>query len=466
MTLALCALAPKAQAQYQFPNQDFEGDFVNAYTSKGYTEPLGWHGYATIAGNIGSLGRSGTKLVASEDVHEGSTGNQSVCVVANKIFVVANGVMTNGQIYSGSMTATDGTGNYNFSDQTNEGDTNTYGDNDRFYTTFTGRPDYMTVWMKFVPAAEGKGNARASVYLHKDGTVMYDPTDNVEDMSIVVAHAEESVPACGGEWTQYTLPFDYDGEGQYDGTATPGLILATFSTNETPGGGSSGDSLYIDDIEMVYLSTLKSATYNGEEITFTDGAAQMDTEYDAELPFSCEADGVGASIYIEEPTEENNYTLTLTVTGNNISEDETNLNTYTITFATPTADEPEPEPEPEPEADLTLHATWDGEELSDGAVIEGAYEGDKLTVTAGEGATAETAYDDDTLTLTITLTDQSDPDNSQTYTITFTISTAISTVKEDKAEGGTTYDLSGRPMVNGKTKRGVVIRDGKKLLQK
>ncbi len=329
-------------AQYQYPNSDFESEFVTAYVSSSifststYYEPLGWHGYATIAGTIGSLGRSGSKLVASGDVHEGSTGSQSACAVATSIIgIVANGIMTNGQVYSNSMDATDGANNYNFSDQTNSGDTDTYYDNPQFYTTFTGRPDYMNVWLKFVPSAEDNGNARVSVYLHKDGTVMYDPTDNVEDMSIVVAHAEESIPTNGGAWTQYTLPFDYDGEGQYDGTATPALILATFSTNETPGGGAAGDSLYVDDIEMVYLSELQSASYNGTELVFTDGVATVDLgegeEYNAEK-LECEANGVAATIELDQPSEENDNSLTITVKGDNISEDESNYHVYTVQF--------------------------------------------------------------------------------------------------------------------------------------
>ncbi len=336
--VTMLAFALLAKAQYQFPNSDFESDFVSAYPSKGYTEPQGWHGYATLdAGIFTSAGRSGSKLVASNDVHEGSTGSHSVCVTATDILsVIANGVMTNGQIYSHSITATNGKSNYNFSDQTNAGNTSTYGDNDQFYTSFTGRPDYMKVWLKFVPAGEDNGNARVSVYLHKDGTVMYDPTDNVADFSIVVAHAEETIPTNDGAWTQYTIPFDYDGEGQYDGSAAPALILATFSTNETPGKGADGDSLYIDDIEMVYLSELKYATYNGEEITFTDGAAKVsideDWKYNAEL-FECVADGVAATIEIDEPTEENGNVLTITVKGDNISADETNYHTYTVQFA-------------------------------------------------------------------------------------------------------------------------------------
>ncbi len=593
-----------AGAQYQFPNSDFESEFVTAYVSSSifsgtttYTEPLGWHGYATIAGTIGSLGRSNSKLVASDDVREGATGKQSACVVATSVMgIIANGIMTNGQVYSNSMTATDGANNYNFSDQANGGDTDTYYDNSQFYTPFTGRPDYMNVWLKFVPAAEDNGNARVSVYLHKDGAVMYDPTDNVEDMSIVVAHAEESIPTNDGAWTLYSIPFDYDGEGEYDGAAVPSFILATFSTNETPGKGAANDCLYVDDIEMVYLSELHSATYNGNEIVFTDGAAtvEIEGEYDADL-LECVASGAGATVELDQPTEENGNVLTITVKGDNISEDETNYHTYTVTFTAAEEEEVETivytdelvvtvngetldpietsvtveylgdgsinfvldmdgtslavgnieidglalnaaedveyqtfsfdgtiritsgslegvtmwwgpllgsvpvvmegkitdeklyvtisitlstlgmdievvfgsdfdsEEEPGVEPDLTLYATYGGVELTDGAVIEGAYDASKLEVTAGEGATVATEYDDATQTLTITVTAE-DESESKTYTVTFTVATGIKAVTETSTDESV-YDLMGRP-VSGTQQKGIYVKKGKKVLIK
>ncbi len=329
LTLALAALtlALAGRAQYQFPNSDFNEDFVDSYiqSSYTYTEPLGWHGYATIdASTLNSMGRSGDMLCQSEDVRTGSTG-KSVYVKSTSVFgVVANGVMTNGQIYTHSTTASDGSKNYNFSDSTNIGSENTYGENNKFYTPFTGRPDSMRVWLRFVPAAQGTGNARVSVYLHKEGTVMYDPTDNVEDWGIVVAHAEKAIPA-NDEWVQYSIPFSYMSD------ETPGLILATFSTNETPGGGSKDDYLYIDDIEMVYVGELSVAKYAGEDIEFdAEGKASIDALYNPRL-MKYET-GVGATVETEGPSEDNGYTMTITVTGGNISVDSSNTHTYAITF--------------------------------------------------------------------------------------------------------------------------------------
>ncbi|MCD7720990.1 MAG: PCMD domain-containing protein [Prevotellaceae bacterium] len=324
--LALFTAALAARAQYQFPNSDFEEDFVSSYGS--YTEPQGWHGYATIdASFLNSAGRSGDKLCQSTDVRSGSTSTKCVYIKSTSPLgsIVANGVMTNGQIYTHSTTAKDGSQNYNFSDSSNTGDESTYGANNQFYTPFTGRPDSMRVWLKFLPASSGTGNARVSVYLHKANTVMYDPTDNVTDESIIVAHAEQGIPASDG-WVQYSLPFSYTSDD------APGLILATFSTNETPGGGSANDYLYIDDIEMVYVSELSTAKYAGEDIEFdAQGKARVDALYSPKLlKYTA---GVGATVEATEPTEDNDYTMTITVTGSNIADDPTNQHTYTIQFA-------------------------------------------------------------------------------------------------------------------------------------
>lgn len=316
ISLAILALtAIGANAQYQFPNSTFDANFISSYGS--YTEPEGWHGYASInASSLNSAGRAGDKLVQSTDVRSGAIG-KCVYVKSTSIMgVVANGVMTNGQIYTHSTTATDGKNNYNYDDHTGD---SSYGENNKFFTIFTGRPDYVKVWVKFVPKNASKGNARLNMILHKENTKMYDPEDNA-DKSIVIARATKSIPSC--DWTQLEVPFEYVS------VAEPGQILATFTTNETPGGGSDGDYLYIDDIEMVYLSTIKSATFNGEDIVFTGNSARVDANYKAKF-FKMQT---GAGAFVEDNFDPNTNILTLTIKGNDYSVNPSNVHTYTIQF--------------------------------------------------------------------------------------------------------------------------------------
>lgn len=313
--LLLSASALSASAQYQFPNSDFESAFVNA--SSKYTEPEGWHGYATIdASGLNGNGRDGSKLVASTDVRPGSTGRQSVYIKSTSILgIVANGVMTNGQIGTYSTTATDGKNNYNFSTPGRE--VSTYAPNSKFYTPFTGKPDAMRVWLKNV----GTGTGRVSVWLHTNGT-MYDPTDNA-NMSIACAHAETRVPN-NKEWTKYDIPFSYAG---YNGKA-PEYILATFTTNETPGKGAAGDMVYIDDIEMLYYSELTNLTYDGQPIEIDPtGSATIDDTYNTKmLKFTT---GVGAFVTTDV---QDDGTVTITIEGNDISVNPGNRHVYTLHF--------------------------------------------------------------------------------------------------------------------------------------
>ncbi|MBQ9558438.1 MAG: hypothetical protein IJ762_05485 [Bacteroidaceae bacterium] len=303
-------------AQYQFPNSTFDAGFISSYDS--YTEPEGWHGYATIdASSLNSAGRAGDKLVASTAVRSGASGKCVYIKSSSILGIIANGVMTNGQIYTHDKVASNGKLNYNFSDPNNTGSTNTYGANNKFFTPFTGRPDSVKVWLK----NEGSGNAKVSIFTHTAGSVMYDPTDNVEDPDIIVAHAMKSIPK-NSSWIQYSIPF------AYSSPAEPGLILATFSTNFNPGGGSDGDMLYIDDIEMVYVSEMLNPTYNSEPITFNaSGYASIDEAYNEKvLKYTT---GAGAKV---TTTLSDSYLLTITIEGDNISEEPSNKHTYRIQF--------------------------------------------------------------------------------------------------------------------------------------
>ncbi len=183
------------------------------------------------------------------------------------------------------------------------------------------------------------------------------------------------------------------------------------------------------------------ATWEGK--TLTDGSI-IYAAYDADKVEVTAGNGTT----VETEFNEGTGVLTIVVTD---VEDETNSETYTITFIVP---------------DLSLYATWDGEPIEDGELIDGCYDPERLVVTAGIGAVAETEYDDDTLTLTIVVTTE-DSDavsdaESITYSIMFTISTGINSVADTQSDGPA-YDLSGRRITN-TAKKGVHVQDGKKIL--
>lgn len=353
LTIALLTSAASAMAQYQLPNSDFESDFVEAYrktpkfvSKTQYYEPTNWHGYATIdASTTNEAGRTGDKLKTSDDVRTGSTGSKSVCIKATSILgIVANGVMTTGRIYTHSTNATEAASNYNFSDpsfdiSSSENTANAtimkpqllFPENRTYAQTFTGKPDAFTVWVKYVPK-NTSDNASVNAVIHTNAR--YQDPEATDYKAVKVAAAKDDAIAYNkGEWQQLDIPFDYSvGSG-----TTPAYILVTFTTNKTPGGGSDGDLLYIDDIAMVYYSTLSTLTYDGTSILpttgNTDGATinidKSTTLYDAsKVKYTLK--GAGASV-LSEKYDDKTGIYTIQVAGND-NVNGSNVTTYNIQF--------------------------------------------------------------------------------------------------------------------------------------
>ena len=125
-------------------------------------------------------------------------------------------------------------------------------------------------------------------------------------------------------WHEYSVPFSYS-----YGNATPEYILITFTTNKTPGGGSSGDEVYIDDIDFVYISTLSDLKSNGQTVAGFDANTLI---YNIELPYgsamptvTATATSVNGEVSITQPTT-TNPTATIVVTQG------PSTTTYTINY--------------------------------------------------------------------------------------------------------------------------------------
>lgn len=351
LTIALLASAASAMAQYQLPNSDFESDFVEAckrsktLANATYSEPLYWHGYGSIdASYVNDAGRDNSKLVASDDVRKGATGKKSVCVKATSILgIVANGVMTTGRIYTHSTTATDAAQNYNYSEPSFVPSTETVGsglskytltfpDNTQYAQPFTGKPDAFTAWVKYVPK-NTSDNASVNAVIHTNAR--YQDPEATDYKAVKVAAAKDDAIAYNnGEWQQLDIPFDYSvGTG-----TTPAYILVTFTTNKTPGGGSDGDALYIDDIAMVYYSTLSTLTYDGTNLltkatTSADGktvSVDMSNTLYQQGKIAYTLKGVGASV-LSEKYDDKTGIYTIQVAGND-NNNGSNVTTYNIQF--------------------------------------------------------------------------------------------------------------------------------------
>lgn len=303
-------------AKYQLVNGNFEQWENVSYKDKTGEEPLKWNsfldGTSSSVAIIGDLkDQAGYNQMSKET--ESVQGKYSAKITSRNVLgsIIAQGNLTNGCIHMGSMTATDATGNYNYVGKS----TNTRDDQNM---KFGGRPDAVKMWIKF----KGKGDVgNASVYLLTDGYYQ-DPEANTLTAK-KIAHAKNGTIVSNDEWTQVTVPFTYY-ESDY-----PTQVLASFSTNSTPGEGTESDYMYIDDIRMVYNSELSSVEYDGTSVTLNDNTATIDATYNESL-LNLTSNGIAATI--EKNYDDTTGLLTIIVKGDNISEDASNYNEYTLQF--------------------------------------------------------------------------------------------------------------------------------------
>ncbi len=218
----------------QVNNSGFETwDNLGAATE----EPTDWNSFKTGTGSLISF--TSQQIKRSTVVRPGSAGTYS-CVIWSKMApiggILANGNFTTGQVNANSVTPTDPT-NFNATVITDPA----------FSEALTGHPDSLVVWVKFKPAGAGADSARVNAFIH-DSYNMKDPAD-VAAAAHLVGVAVENFPSTNGQWSRLSIPFAYPGPA-----VTPAFILISFTTNKTPGNGTAADSLYVDDLSLIYNS--------------------------------------------------------------------------------------------------------------------------------------------------------------------------------------------------------------------
>lgn len=389
-----------AHAQYQLANAGFEQweNVANQQSNKKTgEEPKYWSSFIDMkVKNTFTFGGAIQKqLEMSDQTRPNSDGRYSAYIYGAKVLSVATaqGNLTNGCVYGGSLSPSDASGNYNF--------TNT--DRDDQSMKFSGRPDAVKVWIK----ASTAQNFNISVLLHEQGYYQ-DPFANASKCVKLIAHAKETPASNNGVWTEYNVPFVYDDKTP---NARPYYALVTFATSGTPGVASENDKMWVDDVVMVYNSELATATYDGSNITFNGTSATVDALYD-ESKLALTSNGAGATI--EKSYDEATAVLTITVKGDNISEDANNKHVYTIQFTVPSSE-------------LDMVATkYNGSAIAfvDGsATVDALYEEGLLNlVPVHSAASVEKSYDEETAILTVTVKAANfakDATNKHVYTIQF-----------------------------------------------
>ena len=267
------------KANYALTNGGFEGEWTDG-------EPAGWHSFNSATGEFVNFVKTTDQFITATDVRPGSEGSASVLLSSKMVAgAKANGNCTNGRINAGSMTADNAAANYNFSDPDESG----------FNTPFNGRPDSIVFWAKYLPADRNVENevnkARVSVIITTNARYQ-DPEGEKDYADVKLGAAVKNYAATANMgWQRISVPFEYE---PANADKQPAYILATFTTNMIPGGGSSYsegkltkvnvlDTVYLDDVELVYnrkLLSLSATDKNGKsDINFDKNIAQIEDKY-------------------------------------------------------------------------------------------------------------------------------------------------------------------------------------------
>ena len=325
----LFAGSMSAQGVYQFKDPGFDGTWKSA------EEPgNGWTSFTSAdASSLGSIvGGIAKSQSPKPSKVEGYLSSAAVKIYSKSIMGAnANGNLTSGQIHMGSSTPADAS-NYN----------STKVGNSEHSLRFEGMPDAVGFFAKF--KSGGSPNGRGNFILHDE--CEYRDPELSSQQGNRVGKATALITPCS-DWTYF------EGEFEYDRTQKPSTmyLLATFTTNPTPG-GSSNDELIIDDVYFIYYSTLKSLSYKGANISFKEGTLSYDLsshQYEA-TSLTYNAKGAGATVETEYNSE--TALLKITVKGNDYAVNPDSKTIYELQFAaetTPPTPDPDPEPEPEPD---------------------------------------------------------------------------------------------------------------------
>lgn len=332
---------------YQIENSGFENfhtatyvDGKNKYTSD---EPNAWHsfnsGIATgSASFLTKYALQNGNTSVSDDVRPGSTGTKSVAIKSSIVmgFQPANGTMTTGRLQAGSLTATDAA-NCSFLDMSS---TDTDGNGDPFYTVLNGRPDALSVWVKYKQGQVNEQYPYATVSaVITDGTRYQDPEDKAYT-NVVAKAQDKTIESKGFEWQNLVIPFDYTSYASNDAQAK--ALLVTISTNAQPGVGSNDaenpDMIIVDDISLVYNSHLASLKVKGTEVEgFDKNVLSYDLKGEGAISVDdIEAVSDGQGAYVTKAVEgtDKGVKVTITVTSNDLKT--TNVYTLNIEGATTT----------------------------------------------------------------------------------------------------------------------------------
>lgn len=236
--------------------------------------------------------------------------------------------MTTGRLNAGSAFATNAANHSSLDMSVTDKD----GNGDPFYTVMKGKPDSLDVYVKFKQGTPNKDYPNATVSAAiTDGTYYQEPTDKTYT-NILATAKNATIETNDFAWQKLTIPFDYASYSKNN--ASGKAILVTISTNATPGKGSL-DTLYVDDISMVYNAKLASLKFKGADVSgFSKDVYSYDLSSQSSVSaddITAEADGEGAYVTKTVTTTEGKTTAVVSVYSNDL----TSVGKYTLNITVP-----------------------------------------------------------------------------------------------------------------------------------
>lgn len=300
------------RATFQVPNSDFES-WTHA------NEPgNGWYSFHSAVGSQASTGKGLseglTTKVTGSNAYKGGTSAQIESKWVGVLFIGANanGNLTTGRVNMGSMTPADAS-NHNFTDRANANS-----------CLFEGRPDSVAYYATYKRGGSGDYRGRLHAVIHGD-LDFKDPSESADNKSKFLLAEATAYADVTDTWTRFSAPFTYTGV-----EADKAYMLASFTTNETPG-GSTGDVFRIDNVEFIYNSRLASCVYSNSKKTFDEkGHVDISTKTYEPEKLRLTADGRAATIQTSYNKE--TALLTVVVRGQNAAEQPENKHVYTLQF--------------------------------------------------------------------------------------------------------------------------------------
>ena len=258
---------------YQLPNSGFEeyrneqvlqADLTGGTPSTiNVEEPLNWHSFASCTGELAQAANAFSAphtYSADKVLRPGSTGKKSLLLTSASVLGVkiANGTITTGRMQAESMEPAD-TKNCAFLSTDN---TSTDSHGDPFYALIGGTPDSIAVWVKFKQQTPVADHPYATISAAiTDGTYYQDPQDK-EYTNVAATAKDAKIASNDFAWQHIVVPFKYN-----NNDVKAKAMLVTISTNADPGQGSAADSLYVDDISLIYNVDAPAVTVNGQAVT-------------------------------------------------------------------------------------------------------------------------------------------------------------------------------------------------------